>query len=268
MNDKRGIQFSELLAEALREPGIISSAYSLFHSYSIGNAMAAMFQCHARGITPGPIATFPRWKELGRHVRKGEKAITLCMPVTMKRERETEDGETREDRFTRFVWRPNWFVLAQTEGADMPAPIAAPGWEAEQALAALAIEQVPFEMMDGNCQGYARKRSVAVSPLAENPVKTMLHELAHVVLGHTEVSECSDAGELTRADREVEAEGCAYICGSVLGIGGLEKSRGYLQTWLGEGSVSERCAARIFKAADAILKAGRPLAGSTEGGAS
>jgi hypothetical protein len=125
----------------------------------------------------------------------------------------------------------------------------------------LAIEQVPFEMVDGNCQGYARKRSVAVSPIAENPVKTMLHELAHVVLGHTEAAECSDSGELTRAEREVEAEGCAYICGNVLGITGLEKSRGYLQSWLGAGSVPERSATRIFKAADAILKAGRPADG-------
>jgi antirestriction protein ArdC len=252
------MSFADLLAEALREPGRISDAYSLMHSYSIGNAFAALVQCHVRGIAPGPIATFRRWKELGRHVRKGEKALTLCMPITCKREREGEDGARVEDRFTRFVWRPNWFVLAQTDGTGEPAPIATPGWDADAALVALAIERVPFEHLDGNIQGYARKRSVAVSPLAENSVKTMLHELAHVVLGHTEVGECADAGELTQAEREVEAEGCAYICGSVLGIGGLEKSRGYVQSWLGEGTVSERGAARIFKAADTILKAGRP----------
>jgi antirestriction protein ArdC len=262
--ENRSIPFSELLAEALREPGTVSSAYSLFHNYSIGNAIAAWSQCLAREITPGPIATFHRWKELGRHVRRGEKALTLCMPVTCKREREGEDGAKVEDRFTRFVWRPNWFVLAQTDGTDEPAPIAAPGWDADTALSALAIERVPFEHTDGNCQGYAQARKVAVSPLAENPVKTMLHELAHVVLGHTEVCECADSGELTRADREVEAEGCAYICGSVLGIGGLEKSRGYLRTWLGGGSIGERSAARIFKAADAILKAGRPAEGGAK----
>jgi N-terminal domain of anti-restriction factor ArdC len=28
-----------------------------------------------RGIQPGPLATFPKWKELGRHVKKGEKAL-------------------------------------------------------------------------------------------------------------------------------------------------------------------------------------------------
>src|SRR5690349_14098033 len=116
--ESRSLQFSDLLAEAVREPGIISSAYSLFHSYSIGNALAAWTQCIARGIEPGPIATFRRWKELGRHVRRGEKAIILCQPVTVKRERETEAGETREECFTRFVWRPQWFVLAQTDGAD------------------------------------------------------------------------------------------------------------------------------------------------------
>lgn len=256
------MQFADLLAEALREPGTVSSAYSLFHNYSIGNAIAAWSQCLAREITPGPIGTFNRWKELGRHVRKGEKALVLCMPVTCKREREGEDGAKVEDRFTRFVWRPNWFVLSQTDGTGEPAPLTAPGWGADAALAALQIERAPFEHMDGNCQGYARKRSVAVSPLAENPVKTMLHELAHVVLGHTEAAECSDAGELTRSEREVEAEGTAYICGSVLGIAGLEKSRGYLQHWLGEGGISERSAGRIFKAADAILKAGRPEGGT------
>ena len=178
----RSMKFSDLLAEALREPGIISRAYSLFHQYSLGNAIAALVQCAARGITVGPIATFPKWKELGRHVRKGERALVLCMPVTCKREREGEDGAKVEDPFTRFVWRPNWFVLAQTDGTSEPAPVAAPGWDADTALGALSIERVPFEHMDGNAQGYARARSVAVSPLAENPLKTLVHELARVIV--------------------------------------------------------------------------------------
>jgi hypothetical protein len=31
------------------------------------------------------MATYPRWQALGRHVKKGEKAITLCQPVTIRR---------------------------------------------------------------------------------------------------------------------------------------------------------------------------------------
>ena len=81
--------FRSLLEHAVNEPGILSHAYRQFHGYCIGNQMLALSQCQARGIQPGPIATFQRWKELGRHVRRGEKAITLCRPVTGKRTTQT-----------------------------------------------------------------------------------------------------------------------------------------------------------------------------------
>jgi len=251
---RKSIAFADLLREAVTEPGTVSSAYSLFHGYSIGNALAAWSQCKARGIAPGPIGSFNRWKELGRHVRKGEKALMLCMPVTCKRERETEAGETTEDCFTRFVWRPNWFVLSQTEGPSEPPAVSLPDWNLDHAMTALEIDRVPFDHLDGNVQGYARGRSIAVSPIAENPIKTTLHEIAHVVLGHTTGD---DTGTLDRSIGEVEAEGTAYIVASVLGVDGLENSRGYLQTWLNGRDVNEKTAARIFKTADAILKAGR-----------
>ena len=77
--------FADLLRSAVTEPGILSAAYRQFHAYSIGNQLLAWSQCLTRGIRPGPMATFPKWQELGRHVRKDEKAITLCQPVTIKR---------------------------------------------------------------------------------------------------------------------------------------------------------------------------------------
>src|SRR5215468_8269767 len=110
--------FADLLASAVTEPGILSSAYQQFHNYSIGNQLLAWSQCLQRSIQPGPMATFPRWKELGRYVRKGEKAITLCQPVTVKRTTQTDDAADETDVFTRFTYRPRWFVLAQTDGAE------------------------------------------------------------------------------------------------------------------------------------------------------
>src|SRR5438445_13497977 len=103
--------FSDLLQKAVTEPGIISRAYSAFHGYSVGNQILALVQCAERGITPGPIATFIGWKDKGRHVRKGEKAITLCMPLTCKHkstgDRLVDDGnEGQPETFTRFVYRP------------------------------------------------------------------------------------------------------------------------------------------------------------------
>jgi hypothetical protein len=49
-------------------------------------------------------------------------------------------------------------------------------------LQVLNVSEEPFALADGNCQGYARQRTIAVSPLAELPHKTRFHELAHVVL--------------------------------------------------------------------------------------
>src|SRR5438552_10619177 len=79
------IQFRQLLNEAVSKPGTLMRAYSLFWNYSLGNQILALIQANQRGIPLGPIASYNRWQELNRHVKKGEKAITLCMPVTCKR---------------------------------------------------------------------------------------------------------------------------------------------------------------------------------------
>ena len=78
------IQFRQLLDEAVSKPGTLMQAYSLFWNYSLGNQILALIQANRRGIALGPIASFNRWKELGRHVKRGEKAIELCMPVTLQ----------------------------------------------------------------------------------------------------------------------------------------------------------------------------------------
>ena len=89
------------------------------------------------------------------------------------------------------------------------------------------------------------------------PDRTLLHEIAHIVLGHTAESLEQDGPQTPRSLREVEAEGTALLCASALNLGGVEYSRGYIQTWLRGESIPERSCQRIFKAADLILRAGR-----------
>ncbi len=266
-------QFADLLSRALTEPGIVSRAYSAFHGYSLGNQLLALVQCTERGITPGPIATFVGWKEKGRFVRKGEKAITLCQPVTVKRKTDADqsrpadamapDAPQETETFTRFIYRPHWFVLSQTDGQDVePAPV--PTWDRARALDTLGIVEEPFTSTDGNCQGYARQRTIAVSPIAELPDKTRFHELAHVVLGHTVEAEAgvSDSELTPRSLREVEAEAVALVCLEALALPGAEHCRGYIQHWnarRGAEPIPERSAQRIVKAADQILKAGEEV---------
>jgi antirestriction protein ArdC len=253
--------WSALLADAVARPGLISEAYSRFWNYSFGNQLLALWQCALREIDPGPINTFLKWKDLGRAVKKGEKAITLCMPVTVKVKAKAvaEDLSelTEKGRRTLFVYKPHWFVLAQTEGKPYE-PQELPQWSEDRALASLKITRIPFTQLDGNTQGFARERSVSISPIAFAPHRTLLHELAHVVLGHTAEADMTDDERTPRNIREVEAEGVALICCESLGLPGADHSRGYLQHWLRNEVISDRAAQRIFKAADTILRAGRP----------
>jgi antirestriction protein ArdC len=258
------VSWAALLDEAVKKPGFIHEAYSRFHNYSLGNQLLALFQCVTRGIQPGPLATFPKWKELDRHVKKGEKALTLCMPLTCMRTKtvKKDDGTDQEEEFsfTHFTYKAHWFVLAQTEGAELK-PAAIPGWSEPKALEALKIERIEFTNLDGNAQGYAhRGRKIAVSPIAALPHKTFFHELAHVVLGHCAEQDLSDTENTPRELREVEAEAVALLCCESLGLPGAEFSRGYIQHWSQGKGINERSAQRIFRAADVILRAGYALA--------
>lgn len=192
-------------------------------------------------------------------MRKGERGLFMAMPRTHKRvEIDETTGEEREIVWNSYVYPSNWFVLSQTDGDELEA-VELPTWDEAQALAALEVERVEFEMLDGNCMGYAMQRKVAVSPLNPMPAKTMFHEIAHVVLGHTSEGTMNDDERTPRSIREAEAEGVAMLCCYALGLDGAAESRGYIQSWLAGDEVDEKSAGRIFKAADEILDAGGAL---------
>jgi hypothetical protein len=253
-----------LLVEAVNKPGLIMEAYSAFHHYSIGNQILALVQCQMRGLEPGPINTFPGWQALGRTVKRGERALILCMPITRKVRNEApeSEGENGERRFTSFMHKARWFAVSQTIGDEFTPP-RLPEWEAERALAALDIERIAFTDTDGNCQGYARKRQIAINPVAQLPHKTLFHETAHVILGHTSEADFTDTERTPKNLREVEAESVALLCCEALGLEGADYCRGYIQNWLcpalgyNGDAIPEKSAQKIFRAADQILRAGR-----------
>lgn len=92
---------------------------AMFRSYSAGNCMLLALQCHERGLVPERVAGFRTWLKLGRCVRKGEKALRILAPVSVK-ERDAAGEETGKRRVffkTAFV-----FELSQTEplpGAEL-----------------------------------------------------------------------------------------------------------------------------------------------------
>jgi len=247
--------FSQLLNDAVSQPGIISKAYSTFYGYSLGNQLLAWSQCMARDIPLGPIATYKKWAELGRQVSKGQKAIALTMPVTINKK--DAAGEKTGEVLQLFALKNNWFVLSQTEGEEFANEVKVPQWDKAKALAALNITEEYFALANGNVQGYAQLRTIAVNPVAELPHKTRFHEIAHVVLGHTTEGLVTDSEFTPRDVREVEAEGVAYLLCALLDLPGLKESRGYIQSWLEGAEITDKTAQRIFSAANKILEAGK-----------
>ena len=263
--------WGKLFSDALSCPGKVSEAYSVFHDYSLGNAILAAMQLTVKRLPLSPIASFNKWKQLGRCVKKGEKAIALVMPVTVKTKSNDEvengagsndnDKEVRSSGRTIFVLKNNWFSLDQTDGADYTNEVAIPEWNKAQALSGLGVTEGRFDLTDGNAQGYAvpNEKRLAINPLAAMPWKTLFHEIAHCLM-HSKEAQMADGDLMQKDIKEAEAEAVAYLCCATLGLPGLEESRDYIQGWLGSkersDEFSNKSASRVFSVADKILKAG------------
>jgi hypothetical protein len=269
-----GVQVQDLgdmraiLHIALTQPGVMNQAYRAFHNYSMGNQLLAAQQLLGKGLPLAPIASFNAWREKGRFVRKGEKAICLFMPISVKRRTDkdapadsAEAGavEGSGGTFSMFVLRRNWFSLTQTEGDAFTAESITPAWDAATVMATLHIIEEPFEQLQGNHLGYARGRCIGINPMNPLKHKTRFHEMAHVVLGHTAVADMHDDEDLTRQIAEVEAESVAYLLCALLDLPGQAESRFYIQGWLHGDTLPEKSAKRIFGAADRIMEAGQPV---------
>lgn len=251
IDTSRDVRWSELMIEALNVPGSLGNTYSRFYPYSMGNMLLMRLQ----GLNE-PVATYKRWLELGRQVKKGSKAKAILRPVTVTA-RDVREGEEPK-KFTRFKLVKCIFGLSDTEGEELP-PYEPPTWNRERALGKLAIAQVPFEHLDGNAQGYSYERNVAVSPVAVHPVKTLMHEVAHIEHGHTTGDQVAEY-LAHRGLKEFEAEGSAFLVMTELDAPDQwdrDESRAYIQHWLGDSIPPERSIRGVFKVADTILRAGR-----------
>jgi antirestriction protein ArdC len=259
-----------LLQEALTKPGVMATCYRNFHNYSIGNQMFILWQMQARKIEIGPVNTFVRWAKLERPVRKGEKAITICVPRTFtKKDKNAVDGDNSGDKHGMyFTWQRCLFAISQTEGGAEYVPEPIPGFDVVRALESFNITLGKFDSLNGNAQGYANKDGIALNPTAEHPMGTIIHEIAHVVLGHTDGGFQTDVTKaIPKHVKELEAEAVSYIVGVSLGFSSDDEqsaSRAYIQDWYKGNTVPEASVKRIFKAVTAILKAGQGTKESEE----
>jgi len=261
--------WKDLLNEVITEEGVISEAFKAFHNYSVGNQIMAWTQCKQRGIQPSPIATMRNWNRMGRKVKKGETGLWLWNLFNKTYKCPDCGGagcpecdNTGKKHFYKFALKRWWFALEQTEPIDGKEQ----KWQENlptfltdnivQRVSKLDIDVVPFEFVDGNTMGYAQEDRVAVSDLCQHPFHTIVHEIAHVLLGHTgQDNTMKDSAILTPNQKELEAECVAYIVSHVMDVekDAQAESRGYVQAWWKEQQVPEESARKIFSTAQKIL---------------
>lgn len=261
-NQSIQINFKEYLSEIYDKPQRLHEAYRYFHRFSFLNSIRAEAQLER----PEPINTFMGWQKLGRQVKKGGKAIKLMLPVSCK----VEDKNGEEQSFTKFILKNHWFGYSQTNsieknktGGETEAKEASfidlPNFDLNKALKALNITQQPFQILNGNCQGYCfpNENIIAINPMAFAPYKTTIHEIAHCLLHKDDSNQIIDTSHLELSIQEFEAETAAYLVCCALGkFDHLDYSRGYIAQWIKKEEVQEINFKRSFEAANQILKVG------------
>lgn len=170
-----------------------------------------------------------------------------------------KDEETGEKMKRLVGFRPvrAAFDYPDTDGKAVAIP-QPPEWSIEQTEQNLRITRMPFTQINGNVQAYSKERAYALNPLARYPLKSTVHELAHIVLGHT-VQDYEEYKE-HRGLREFGAESAAFLVLNELGVLDDEQaatSRGYIQSWLRGDKPPDQAIRQAFSAAEQILQAGR-----------
>lgn len=245
---------------------------SKFHHYSMANQL--LIQAQRPGATM--VAGFNRWKEMGRHVVKGERAITIYAPRTVSQILEDangnpvlgEDGKPKRVKKVVGFSTASVFDVSQTDGEALPTPHAEISEEPpagfkedlESAVRASGYEVEYSETIhtDG-ATNPATKKVVISSKL--NPAMqaaTLAHELGHIKAGHLDrAAEYHTGHGGQRGHMEIEAESIAY---SVCRANGMSKRLGdasgtYISGWAkaaGKAAVKES-AQRVSSVVKEIL---------------
>jgi hypothetical protein len=168
---------------------------SAFHAYSLSNLLLIL------GQSPDAtqVAGFRKWQQLGRQVRKGETGIRIFGYSTKKLADEDDKAEEQERRIVRYPIL-TVFDISQTdliEAAEDASSITEQltGTDDHGVIGALTAHlladgwSVQHRPLPGTRNGYTDPDARAVvlddglSP--EHTAKTLIHETAHILLGHT-----------------------------------------------------------------------------------
>ena len=220
------------------------------------------------------VAGYTDWRKLGRQVRKGERGIAILAPMryrasdggdrdatatTMSNADDTANERRQVLRGFRVV---HVFDIAQTEGPPLPEvrPHLLQGQAPEGLWDALArqVRDAGFTLTRDDCSpanGVTDRLASRVTVRADLPdaqaVKTLAHELAHVMLHGPDAP-----ASMTRGRAEVEAESVAYLVTTAHGLDPADYTVPYVTGWAdGQVGLVLDTAERVLSTAGTILAA-------------
>lgn len=244
-----------------------------FRSRSFNNSLLiamAHAAAYAEGRVPEPtptyVAGFKQWLGLGRHVMKGQSGYAILAPVTARfasatptiqdswrrlaRAERPRPAETIRSRMVGLKQAHVWDV-SQTEGGpvpEIPRPTLLAGQAPDGLWDALAdqitangyeLRLVSTAASIGEANGLTDFLSRDVSMRTDMDdaaqVKTLSHELAHILLHAPQTPDLSTApaadATLHRGIAEVEAESVALMIGAAHGLDTSDYTVPYVATW-------------------------------------
>ena len=242
-----------------------------FHNYSVNNTIMIHMQMpHATHV-----AGFNKWKnKFGRHVKKGEKGLTILAPTPYKKRIEEMklDPETKvpmrdkggniitEEKVVEIpLFRPvKVFDVSQTEGQPLPSLTASLTGDVEQyevfmeALRRTSPAPIEIKPLRENLDGiFSPKTNMIALQDGMSQVQTVcaaVHEITHAILHNREKVRLSAVAGTEQAEKikpkdhnteEVEAESVSYTVCQYYGIETSANSLGYIATWSKDKTLPE-----------------------------
>ncbi len=216
---------------------------SKFHTYSANNQVLIAMQMPEATA----VAGYNSWmRNFDRHVKKGEKSITILAPMKVKIKIDTDrrdaDGKIIQEERETIKFRPvSVFDVSQTEGKPLPQIISELTGDVsryEQLLnAARQAAPYPIEIgaVEGSAKGwcnFTQEKIIIKEGMSEaQTLKTAFHETAHARIHGGDKDK-------SREQKEVEAESIAYVVCSHFGLDTSDYTFGYVATWAGRQDIN------------------------------
>jgi hypothetical protein len=220
---------------------------SKFHTYSANNValIHAQYPDATKVMGYGNKAGTTGWKSVGRHVKPGERGITIIRPIHQT----IRDEATGEPvKMLRGFTTATVFDISQTEGIPLPAgptPQDLPQAEAERSLELdVALRQCidgwgvrVVRDLNGTKRGYwnpeRREIGIRADLTGVRALKTLAHEAAHLLADHRRE-------RIDRDDAETVAESVAFVVLDHYGIDTSAYSVPYIAGWARSPAVVQR----------------------------